>query len=149
MRPKIVLVGDRGVAKNKIMKTISEDMDLEILRSFTTKQTKEPHYIVIPQNEIATIPSRILVTEFFGNTYFTTKHNLLIADIMAISQDCLDELMDYVSCHIIYLYRESNKGTFTDYDEAINVDAFTYEELINKVKQSINEVYYKYKPYMK
>lgn len=148
MRPKIVFVGDRGVAKNKIMQQVSDEMDLEILKSFTSKETKDSHYLKIEKSAVTTIPNRILVTSFFDNIYFTTKHNLLIADIMAISQDCLDELMDYVSCHVIYLYRESNKGTFTDYDEAINVDDFTYEELINKVKQSINEVYYKYKPYM-
>lgn len=148
MRPKIVLVGDRGVSKNKVMKQISDEMNLEILKSFTSKDTKEPHYIKIEKSAVTTIPNRILVTSFFDNIYFTTKHNLLIADIMAISQNCIDELIDYVSCHIIYLFRESNKGTFTDYDEAINVDDFSYDELINKVKQSINEVYSKYKPYI-
>lgn len=115
---KYIIAGRSGSGKSELAKRL-EDKGLRIMKTYTTrsprnKEDAEKYHFIKP-DEISKYPNRILETEFFGNTYFTTPEAVAESDVLILEPEGTREIIEkFPDIQFCLVYISAEKPEIAD-----------------------------------
>lgn len=93
---KYVIVGRSGSGKTELANRL-ESKGLKVLKTYTTRpmrsESEKDKYNFIKPEDLEKYKDRLLQAEFAGHTYFTTKDDVMAADVMILEPNGVFEVL--------------------------------------------------------